>query len=62
MITLAPAPILWRLSDAAALLTLAAVGAALILPDPYAAVPDHLRPGAGVRTRSRHPPRWPFWR
>ena len=46
MITLAPAPILWRLSDAAALLTLAAVGAALILPDPYAAVPDHLRPGA----------------
>ena len=46
MIAPAAAPILWRLSDAAAVLTLAAVGAALILPDPYAAVPDHLRPGA----------------
>ncbi|MGY6547953.1 MAG: hypothetical protein ACXIU7_02960 [Roseinatronobacter sp.] len=28
------------------MLTLAAVGAALIPPAPYAAVPDHLRPGA----------------
>ena len=46
MIAPAAAPTLWRLSDAAAVLTLAAVGAALILPDPYAAVPDHLRPGA----------------
>ncbi|WP_177190889.1 hypothetical protein [Roseinatronobacter thiooxidans] len=35
-----------RLSDAVATATLAAVAAALILPDPYAAVPDHLRPGA----------------
>lgn len=46
MIAHAVAPTLLRLSDAAAVLTLAAVGAALILPDPYAAVPDHLRPGA----------------
>ncbi len=46
MIAPAAAPTLWRLSDAASVLTLAAVGAALILPDPYAAVPDHLRPGA----------------
>lgn len=46
MIGPSAAPTLWRLSDAAVVLTLAAVGAALILPDPYAAVPDHLRPGA----------------
>lgn len=46
MIAPATAPILLRLSDAAAILTLAAVAAALILPDAYMAVPDHLRPGA----------------
>ncbi len=46
MIAPAAAPMLLRLSDAAAILTLAAVAAALILPAPYAAVPDHLRPGA----------------
>ena len=46
MIAPAAAPALLRLSDTAAILALAAVGAALILPDPYAAVPDHLRPGA----------------
>jgi len=46
MIAPGTAPTLLRLSDAAAVLTLAAVGAALLLPDPYAAVPDHLRPGA----------------
>ncbi|MFN4098452.1 MAG: hypothetical protein ACK4GT_01625 [Pararhodobacter sp.] len=46
MIAPAAAPLLLRLSDAAAVLTLAAVAAALILADPYAAVPDHLRPGA----------------
>jgi len=46
MIAPASAQTLLRLSDAAAVLTLAAVGAALLLPDPYAAVPDHLRPGA----------------
>lgn len=46
MIARAAAPLLLRLSDAAAVLALAAVGAALLLPDPYAAVPDHLRPGA----------------
>lgn len=46
MIAPAAAPLLLRLSDAAAVLTLAAVAAALLLPDPYAAVPDHLRPGA----------------
>jgi hypothetical protein len=39
-------PILLRLSDAAAVLTLAAVAAALLLTDAYASVPDHLRPGA----------------
>ncbi len=46
MIAPAAAPLLLRLSDAAAVLTLAAVASALLLPDPYAAVPDHLRPGA----------------
>ena len=46
MIVPSVAPLLLRLSDAAAVLTLGAVGAALILPAPYAAVPDHLRPGA----------------
>jgi hypothetical protein len=46
MIPSASAPTLHRVTDAAAILTLAAVGAALILPDPYAAVPDQLRPGA----------------
>jgi len=46
MIAPAAAPVLLRLSDAAAVLTLAAVAAALLLPDAYAAVPDHLRPGA----------------
>ncbi len=46
MIAPAAAPLLLRLSDAAAVLTLAAVAAALLLPDAYAAVPDHLRPGA----------------
>ena len=46
MIPSASAPTLHRATDAAAILTLAAVGAALILPDPYAAVPDQLRPGA----------------
>jgi len=35
-----------RLSDAAAMLTLRVVTAALILAVPCAAVPDHLRPGA----------------
>ena len=34
MIPAATAPTLHRLADAAAILTLAAVGAALILPDP----------------------------
>jgi len=46
MIAPVAAPLLLRLSDEAAVLTLAAVAAALILADPYAAVPDHLRPGA----------------
>ncbi len=46
MIARAAAPTLLRLSDAAAVLALAAVVSALLLPDPYAAVPDHLRPGA----------------
>ena len=46
MIAPAALPLLLRLSDAAAVLTLAAVAAALLLPDPYSAVPDHLRPGA----------------
>lgn len=46
MLRPAAAPLLLRLSDAAAVLTLAAIAAALILPDPYAAVPDQLRPGA----------------
>lgn len=46
MIAPSTAPTLLRLSDAAAVLTLAAVAAALVLPAPYAAVPDHLRPGA----------------
>ncbi|MFN4128956.1 MAG: hypothetical protein ACK4GC_03955 [Paracoccaceae bacterium] len=46
MIAPAAAPILLRLSDAAAVLTLAAVASALLLADAYAAVPDHLRPGA----------------
>jgi hypothetical protein len=46
MIAPAAAPLLLRLSDAAAVLTLAAVAVALILADPYAAVPDHLRSGA----------------
>ncbi len=46
LIPSAAAPTLRRLSDAAAVLTLAAVGAALVLPEPYAAVPDYLRPGA----------------
>ncbi len=46
MIAPAAAPLLVRLSDAAAVLTLAAVAAAWLLPDAYAAVPDHLRPGA----------------
>jgi len=46
MIPTATAPMLFRLSDAAAILTLAAVAAALMLPDPYVAVPEHLRPGA----------------
>ncbi|MCC5983541.1 MAG: hypothetical protein JJU42_04155 [Rhodobacteraceae bacterium] len=49
MIAPAALPLLLRLSDAAAVLTLAAVAAALLLPDPYAAVPDHLRPGAWSR-------------
>ena len=46
MIAPAATPTLLRLSDAAAVLTLAAVGVALLLPDAYSAVPDHLRPGA----------------
>lgn len=46
MIALAIVPTLLRLSDAAGVLTLAAVVAAWFLPVPYAAVPDHLRPGA----------------
>jgi len=46
MIAPAAAPTLLRLSDAAAVLALAAVASALLLPAPYAAVPDHLRPGA----------------
>lgn len=46
MIAPTAAPLLLRLTDAAAVLTLAAVAAALLLADPYAAVPDHLRPGA----------------
>lgn len=46
MIARAATPLLLRLSDAAAVLTLAAIAAALLLPAPYAAVPDHLRPGA----------------
>ena len=46
MIAPAAAPLLLRLSDAAAVLTLAAVAAALLLPDPYASVSEHLRPGA----------------
>ncbi len=46
MIAPAAAPTLLRLSDVAAVLTLAAVASALLLPAPYAAVPDHLRPGA----------------
>ncbi|MCC5987871.1 MAG: hypothetical protein JJT95_09330 [Pararhodobacter sp.] len=46
MIAPAAAPTLHRLSDAAAILTLAAVAAALILPEAYSAVPDQLRPGA----------------
>ena len=46
MIARAVAPALLRLSDAAAVLTPAAVAAALLLPDACAAVPDHLRPGA----------------
>lgn len=46
MITPAAAPTLLRLSDAVAVLTLAAVAAALLLADPYAAVAGHLRPGA----------------
>lgn len=46
MIAPATAPFLLRLSDAAAILTLAAVAAALILPDAYSAVPDQLHPGA----------------
>ena len=46
MIAPAAAPILLRLSATAAILTLAAVAAALVLPDAYAVVPDQLRPGA----------------
>ncbi len=46
MIAPAAMPMLLRLSDAVAVLTLAAVSAALLLPDPYAAVPAPLRPGA----------------
>ena len=46
MIAPIAAPSLLRLSDAAAVLTLAAVAAALLLPASYIAVPDHLRPGA----------------
>lgn len=38
--------LLLRLSSAAAWLTLVAVVAALLLPDPYRAVPETLRPGA----------------
>jgi hypothetical protein len=45
MIATAAAPALLRLSDAA-VLTLAAIAAALLLPASYVAVPDHLRPGA----------------
>lgn len=46
MIAPAAAPTLHRLSNAAAILALAAVAAALLLPDAYAAVPEELRPGA----------------
>lgn len=46
MIAPASAPMLHRLSDAAAIMTLAAVVAALAMPEAYRAVPDHLRPGA----------------
>ncbi|WFE75205.1 hypothetical protein [Roseinatronobacter sp. S2] len=46
MIAYAAATTLLRLSDAAAVLMLAALASALLLPDPYAAIPDHLRPGA----------------
>lgn len=46
MIAPAAAPAALRLSDTSAVMTLAAVVAALLLPAPYAAVPDHLRPGA----------------
>ncbi len=46
MIAPAAALRLIRLADAVAILTLAAVAAGLVLPAPYVAVPDHLRPGA----------------
>lgn len=46
LVSATAAPALHRLSDAAAVLTLAAVAAALALADPYAAVPAPLRPGA----------------
>jgi hypothetical protein len=46
MIAPTVAPILLRLSDAVAVLTFAAVAAALLLPDLYIAVADYLRPGA----------------
>ena len=46
MIEAQSAPLLRRLSDAAAVLTLAAVAASLALPAPFAAVPESLRPGA----------------
>jgi len=46
MIAPTMATILLRLSDAVGVLTFAAVAAALLLPEPYIAVADHLRPGA----------------
>ncbi len=46
MIAPATAPLLLRLSDAAAVMALAAVAANLLLPAPFAAVPEQLRPGA----------------
>ncbi len=46
MIAPQSAPLLLRLSDAAAVMTLAAVAASLLLSDPFAAVPEALRPGA----------------
>lgn len=46
MIPPATARTLLRLTDIAAALVLAAIGAALVMDAPYAAVPHALRPGA----------------